>query len=61
MRGTAYSPVACDGAQVEAPILLTVTVLMVLLFQRHALHRAAETGLLALYRGYIGYVVARGR
>jgi Ca2+/Na+ antiporter len=47
-------------AHVEVPILVVVTALVALLFQRQSLHRGAGIGLLAVYFGYIGYVFAHG-
>lgn len=52
--------VASSVTHVEIPILLAVTALVALLFQRQTLHRRAGTGLLALYCGYLAYVLARG-
>jgi Ca2+/Na+ antiporter len=52
--------VASEVSHVQVPILLGVTVLVVALFQRRTLHRAAGVGLLALYGAYIVYVVVRG-
>lgn len=47
-------------AHLEVPILVAVTALVVLLFQRRALHRGAGIGLLTLYIGYLAYVLVRG-
>lgn len=47
-------------AHVEVPILVVITALVVVLFQRQTLHRGTGIGLLTLYAAYVGYVLVRG-
>ncbi len=52
--------VAPSVSRVDTPILLAVSVLIVLLFQKRTLHRRSGLALLAIYIGYIAYQLVSG-
>ncbi len=47
-------------SHVDAPLLLVVSLVVVLLFFRATLHRTAGISLLVLYAGYIALALVRG-
>ena len=55
--GLAISP---EVAQVDMPLLVGISVLVVLLFRRPALGRGTGVALLALYGAYFAYALIRG-
>lgn len=52
--------VSRDVAHIDAPLLLSVSLLVLLLFLRRTLHRVAGIGLLALYVAYLATTLVRG-
>lgn len=60
VSSTAGLSVNSTISRVDIPILLSVSLIVVLLFTRRALHRRAGLGLLALYVGYLVYALLRG-
>jgi cation:H+ antiporter len=48
-------------AHVDVPLLLAMTLLITLLFQRPSLHRRVGVVLLVLYVAYVVYALVQGR
>ncbi|MBA3947019.1 MAG: sodium:calcium antiporter [Herpetosiphonaceae bacterium] len=52
--------ISSSVSHVDGPLLLAVSVLVTVLFQRRSLHRAIGLSLLTLYLGYLAYALLRG-